>query len=625
MKTYHVGGINPLNRCKTMTEALDKVRDDDTIELHKNIVAEDSFEVENNVIINGNDHTITVKSGKVGLLCTKPVEIHSIIFKVEARANAIYTNQHLVMDSIRTEIVGPIREMYPVIKVDANENIIPKLDATNCALQMVNTDYGVQASFDHCSFASYYEGDVALSNRVDMSRITGDSHFTNCLLRSMVIGTTVQDDDGNIIPYGESLMEHCTILKYVDIDSKATIIDPNFDIKEEGFNEKAYKREPENGPLANRTEAKYAIHVRPGGTLVLNNYVVSQCDQSFLGLYADHATISIENTKCSERMMNHKVVNSTISFNNVHDENYWAMDACATAYVRSKVNSNVHYETATEKLNKMIGQDTVKNQINTIMNTIEMNRDSNDRNFDFSYNMIFAGNPGTGKSTVARTMAQALFEVGAIPQNKFTQATSDEFVKGYVGQTGENTRRILDGALGGVLFIDEAYELTVKDDQNSFNSEVISVLIRYMEEHRSDLVVIAAGYNKEMKEFLASNVGLDRRFQWIQFEDYDNHQMAEIFEQMRKSYGDEYATADIQPVIEPLFQRLTTTNLSIPDAKGRVNNGGNGGLVRNVYQACAQARNNRVMSGTNETKLLTMQDIAAGFKSQIQKALNRRI
>ena len=184
-------------------------------------------------------------------------------------------------------------------------------------------------------------------------------------------------------------------------------------------------------------------------------------------------------------------------------------------------------------------------------------------------------------------------------------------------------RDILDKALGGVVFIDEAYELNVKEGQNSFNSEALSVIIRYMEDHRGDLVVIAAGYSKEMKEFLASNIGLARRFQWVEFEDYSPEEMAEIFEMIRKSYDDEYEDPNLAKVIPILFDKLTQLNLSIPDSNGRVTNGGNGGLVRNVYQRIIEVRNNRAVI-TGETQL-TKDDIEQGFKLEMQNALNRRL
>ena len=178
-------------------------------------------------------------------------------------------------------------------------------------------------------------------------------------------------------------------------------------------------------------------------------------------------------------------------------------------------------------------------------------------------------------------------------------------------------------ALGGVVFIDEAYELAVKDGQNSFNSEALSVIIRFMEDHRDELVVIAAGYTKEMKEFLASNVGLARRFQWVEFEDYTPKEMADIFELIRRSYKDEYENPAFAQAIPQLFEQLVNLNLSIPDTNGRITNGGNGGLVRNVYQRIIETRNNRAIIDGN--KLLTQADIETGFRAEMQQALNRRL
>lgn len=231
----------------------------------------------------------------------------------------------------------------------------------------------------------------------------------------------------------------------------------------------------------------------------------------------------------------------------------------------------------------------------------------------------------THNTTIAKIVGEALFEIGALPENKFTEATVDSLIKGYVGQTAENTRQILDNALGGVLFIDEAYQLTVKDGQNTFNDEAISVIIRYMEEHRNDLVVIAAGYSKEMKEFLASNPGLSRRFQWVEFEDYSKEEMSEIFELMRKSAKVEYDDPRLPVLLPVLFEKVIKLNLQTPDVKGRTTNGGNGGLVRNVYQKIITQRNNRVMNTGSNNHNITKEDIVNGFKEEIAGINNRKL
>ena len=608
MKTIHVGGINPIRRVKTLTEAIQKAVDDDTIEIHKNI--EESVTVDKNIIIKGNNNTFTVPSGKVGIMANEPIEIYDLNFDVKSRANAIVARNNIDMANIDIALIGPIREFYPAIQIRSDRNINAKI--TNSRLKMLFTGPTVNAVIIDSELSSYYEGDIMLGTREDMSSLNGTLTIKSSRLRSVII-------------VGDAMIKQSEIFKYVDIDGTAELKNCIFDIKHETVNiKRKYKKEPQNGPLSNETKSKYGLAARPSSELIIDNYTVNETDSGYLGIYASDANVIIKNVNILTKSVPHKIKDSTISFQDVQDQNYWDITNSTTAYVRSKVNSNQHHVTAKNKLDQLIGQTAVKEQVNSIMNTIEMNRTSSNKDFEFSYNMIFAGSPGTGKSTIARIVAEALFEVGAIPQNKFTTATSDEFVKGYVGQTGENTRKILDSAIGGVLFIDEAYELTVRDGQNSFNSEVLSVLIRYMEEHRSDLVVIAAGYNTEMKEFLASNVGLARRFQWIQFDDYTIPEMVKIFEVMRNSFNDKYAQEELVSLLPPLFTRVVETNLAIPDAKGHITNGGNGGLVRNIYQQIVQARNNRVIT-TGGTKDFTKEDIATGFKAEIIKAKQRAI
>jgi len=604
MKTIHVGGINPVKRVKTLAEALERANHDDTIEIHKDLY--ESVHIDKNVIIKGNGKSLTVPQGKMGFSHSQPYELNDLTFIVPSRSNAFVVDKNIEMTNVHISLIGPMRELYPAahIKGDATARFV------GCTLNKVLTDYGTRVEYENCTFESYYKGDVQLSTREDMSLLYGHSTMRQCTLRSLVL-------------FGQSVIHDSILHKYVDIEGPTHIENITFRLISETLSKKFIKKEPTSGPLKNDTHSKYGLAIRPGAEVTLDNYMIERSDEGFLGIYADKATLFVRNVRETVNNVRHMIKNTTVSYQDTIDENYWDFTGGTAAYVRSNVNGNTDHITAKEKLDGMIGQQAVKDQVESIMNTIEMNRQSGNTDFGFSYNMIFAGSPGTGKSTIARIVAEALFEVGAIPQNKFTQATSDEFVKGYVGQTGENTRKILDNALGGVLFIDEAYELAVKDDRNSFNSEVLSVLIRYMEEHRDNLVVIAAGYNEEMKDFLASNVGLTRRFQWIQFEDYTNDEMYRIFEQIRASYNDTYANEKVQHIVLPLIAKLTKTNLSIPDSKGHVTNGGNGGLMRNVYQAIVQVRNNRVIKHGGDSAF-TQEDILIGFKLEMQKAEHRR-
>lgn len=604
MKTIHVGGLGIGKRAKTLAEALERADHDDTVEIHKTI--SEAVHISKDIIIKGNNNKLIVPQGKMGITSDYPLELNNLTFLVGSRSNAFVSEHKLEMNNVKVELVGPMRELYPAIHIKGKA----KATFNDCDLKKVLTDVGTTVTYNNTKFSSYYEGDIMLGTREDMSMLYGTQTFNNCTLRSVVL-------------VGVAHAYNSIILKYVDIDGRATLENTTFSLALEPLKKNHYKKEPTNGPLKNNTDSKYGIAVRQGAELTLDQYRVERADDGYLGIHASNASIIVKNVTETINKVKHVLSDTTISYQDVTDENYWELSGGTVAYVRSEVNGNRSHITAKEKLDAMIGQNAVKEQVDSIMNTIEMNRKSVQKDFDFSYNMIFAGSPGTGKSTIARIVAEALFEVGAIPQNKFTQATSDEFVKGYVGQTGENTRKILDNALGGVLFIDEAYELAVKDGRNNFNSEVISVLIRYMEEHRGNLVVIAAGYNEEMKEFLASNEGLTRRFQWIQFDDYSNSELHAIFEQVRASYGDTYESDIVRALIYPLIKKLTDLNLSIPDAKGRFANGGNGGLVRNVYQSIVQARNNRVIKDGG-IDALTQKDVLIGFKSELEKAEHRR-
>ncbi len=614
MKTLHVGGLNPFNRYKTFYDANMRAEDDDTIELHKD--CEISAVINKNLIIKGNNHTITVPKGKTGFHIQSPVELHDVIFKVETRANAIVSDQNVTLDNVTTTLVGPVRSFYPLVlikpRIISNEiRTTPKAIINNCKLQLLEISQNTSAEINDTELSSYYKGDIMLSTREDMNKLNGNVTINGGKLKSVILNGNVTINDSEIN-------------KYVDVDGTAIFNNCVINNEHEEIKKNAYKKEPTSGPLKNKLENKYSLAMRNNSNVTINNYQVLNVEDEFIGFYGDNTQCLLENTKNNENKITHRMINSTISFKEFNDENYWDMDNVKTAYVRSKVNSNNNHITAKEKLDNLIGQNAVKEEINSIMNTIEMNTGNNDKNFDFSYNMIFAGDPGTGKTTIAEIVTEALFEVGAIRENKCIKAKSSEIIKGFVGQTGQNMEKIIKSAYGGVLFLDEAYELTVKEGENSFNSDALTPLVDAMENHRSDLVVIAAGYTKEMKEFLASNIGLARRFQWIQFEDYTNDELSKIFEIIRKSYNDTYENDALANLISPLFKKLTETHLSIPDANGRVTNGGNGGLVRNVYQQIVQARNNRVVA-TGTTSALTQNDILIGFKKEINKALQQKL
>jgi len=155
-----------------------------------------------------------------------------------------------------------------------------------------------------------------------------------------------------------------------------------------------------------------------------------------------------------------------------------------------------------------------------------------------STHMAFLGNPGTGKTTVARIIAQMLFNIGLLRKNTVVEVQRKDLIAEYVGQTAIKTQQVIDKAMGGVLFIDEAYSLAQSGSKNDFGAESIATLIKAMEDHKDDLVVIFAGYVNEMEDFISSNPGLQSRIGYIfNFEDYKEEELAEMFCTKMKSFG----------------------------------------------------------------------------------------
>lgn len=193
------------------------------------------------------------------------------------------------------------------------------------------------------------------------------------------------------------------------------------------------------------------------------------------------------------------------------------------------------------ELNGLVGLQEVKTEINSLINLIKVRKMRESFNLpamEMSYHMVFTGEPGTGKTTVARLVAKIYKELGLLSRGNLVETDRSGLVAGYIGQTAIKVKEVTDRAIGGVLFIDEAYSLTNGGAQNDFGSEAIDTLVKVMEDHRDDLVVIVAGYRKEMKEFLASNTGLVSRFnKFIDFADYTIEELLEILDVMAEKAG----------------------------------------------------------------------------------------
>jgi hypothetical protein len=606
METYYVGGKHFFNRFSNLEAAVDRASDDDVIELCKD-VEDVSVIVKKNIIIRGNGHHITPAPDKAAIVASSFITLEDICFLCRPRTNAVVMHNGGKLSNITTKIVGPVKLLYPSVVQRGGEVTIEDSDIMQIEVYE-NNGNPTTTIINKCRIRDYYKGDAYLMNiDYNLSKLSGVTKITNSVIECMLFK-------------GTATIVNTQLLNYNKVSGNATLNSCRLSASKNALT--GYEDEPKDGPLKDYCANVIPFALQVAGGSVISEGHVADSQPNCFGFYVTSGSLEIRNTATDNDQVHHLIKGGSVVFNDVVDNAFYEIRTVRYSIIRSTVNTSITVKTAMDELNEMIGLGAVKSQLRTIVNTIKMNMKCPEKDFGFSHHMVFAGDPGTGKTTVAKLVARALYEIGVIPENKCMEVPASQMIKGYVGQTGEHVESILQNALGGVLFIDEAYELMVKDNQNTYNNDALAVLLRYMEDHRSELVVIAAGYEKEMKEFLASNVGLMRRFQWVSFEDYTPSEMADIFISMSKRYGETFQINDPHGLLVDCFTQLTGYYLSHPDAKGRVTNGGNGGLVRNLFQQVIFARNNRVAE-TNETMMqIIFDDIQHGFNEEMNKAQN---
>ena len=251
-----------------------------------------------------------------------------------------------------------------------------------------------------------------------------------------------------------------------------------------------------------------------------------------------------------------------------------------------------------EELNGYIGLPGIKREVNNLINmaTVYKMREKHGLpTVDMSLHMVFTGNPGTGKTMIARLMARIYRSLGILSKGQLVEVDRSGLVAGYVGQTATKTAEVIEKAKGGVLFIDEAYALN-GNSQNDFGQEAIDTLLKAMEDNRDDLVVIVAGYDKLMDDFIHSNPGLESRFnRYLHFDDYSVDEMVDIFRmQLKKGkYTLDDAAAE---AVREYIEASKTHLISFGNARG----------VRNIFERTLVAQSNRLACAENVTVEMLM-------------------
>jgi AAA+ superfamily predicted ATPase len=241
----------------------------------------------------------------------------------------------------------------------------------------------------------------------------------------------------------------------------------------------------------------------------------------------------------------------------------------------------------TSKLKLLIGLASVKEEIETLINFIKIQQTRESKGLktsSVSYHCVFTGNPGTGKTTVARIVADIYKSLGILAKGHLVETDRSGLVAEYVGQTAIKTNKIIDSALDGVLFIDEAYSLISKSESD-YGKEAIATLLKRMEDNRDRLVVILAGYSAEMQQFIDSNPGLQSRFnRYIEFPDYSAEELYQIFKKNAKEF--DYTISKDAEI--PLKAYLSNT------VANKDKNFGNARFVRNLFEKTIERQANRL-------------------------------
>ena len=251
-------------------------------------------------------------------------------------------------------------------------------------------------------------------------------------------------------------------------------------------------------------------------------------------------------------------------------------------------------ESVLAELYGLVGLDKVKNDVQSLLNFIKISQMRTHRGMKvptISYHLVFTGNPGTGKTTVARLVARLYYLMGILPQGQLVETDRSGLVAGYLGQTAIKTQKVIQEALGGVLFIDEAYSL-VNDTEDSYGKEAIETILKAMEDHRNELVVIVAGYEELMHRFIDSNPGLRSRFnKYFHFPDYDGGELMLIFRRFCETNG--YTLA--RDAADPLQSRLNEL------FETRSEHFGNARAVRNLFEHAIYRQANRLVTDSDIT------------------------
>lgn len=342
-------------------------------------------------------------------------------------------------------------------------------------------------------------------------------------------------------------------------------------------------------------------------------------DNNCTWIIDDNVSVQISSSANADSMLFEHDGVQIVDTTDVSDNQMQYQDVSVFEQPKFVLNNNLDVKPsmATDRLNEMIGQPLVKQQLNDFVAQAEMDkiraaRGLSDNNSSTKH-MVFVGPPGVGKTEFARLVGQALYENGVLPENKFVEVSAArDLIAGYKGQTAEQTHNVAESAYGGVLFIDEAYALLDDSSENDFGTKAVQQLLKEAEDHRDELVIILAGYENDMLElFEKGNAGLKRRFPyWITFENYTYDEFVDIFKLMLK---DSNSVMSNELITSKAFKELIFAFAGSDE---------NAGGIRSLLERLLIARDSRLrgnVSNLSDSDLITItaKDLIAVYNQKV--------
>lgn len=593
MTKIHVGGIGVFRKkFNTLEEASRAAKYGDDIILHKNVTVLGNCLITSGVCLEGNNHTITTTSGKLAILIkdAKRVEIRNIKFKVRKQSVALkILGSECSLENITMKYVKRYspRELYPAIQVTTDEEMKSSVEIrrstilTNLEMRKVE-----KIAIESCVIGDLLQNSMSI---VECNNYKSQNTVYSNIYVKATTGSSIDDESNGNLLFADGTYTLKNLKAYLGLS----------DIKSRQL--KYLKELMWDGTI--RIEEIALVMFLNKGKFTVDNFSVELPqgtleklkeldDVACVAVSINNSDVTLRNSILSEAPA---IFHSgTITLENVQDNLKWKYNPSKVTIANKNSNSSLikvngpksveKGMSALQEIDSQIGQDAVKRKLREIVSMAQQEvyqkrlaertgQSYNPTNV-FSNHMIFSGSAGTGKTTFARLVGKALFEAGVLPENKFTEASPKDLVAGYVGQTRTKTHDLILKSLGGVLFIDEAYGLNEDGQNSSFNKEAIEQLIADMENYRDRLIVIMAGYTKEMRNFIENgNEGLRSRFNnWVEFKDYRDSELNEILwsmlEQQNAIYSDEVTIMLFQDGICNLSHHIS----------------GNGRFVRNLVQ-----------------------------------------